>query len=166
MKKRRTAKSPAARQKVRRGGLPHFRLIDDRTAVFAFLAFLVIILFLFDAVADQQSLFGSRTTKSTSPQSVTNLNPKLTKELADRAVSKLVIDTPQKDDVAFIVKDTVDPQLLDDFINMDYNTIKTHLGIQSDFVIHFEDEAGRIIPIGNRLCIGSKYASINGVPCS
>lgn len=142
---------------------PQFKLIDDRTAVFGFLAFLVIVLFIFDAAADQQSLFGSRTTQTIAQGGAGVV---LTKELADQVASRLVIDSREKDGVAFIVKDTVDQQLLEYFTRMDYETIKAHLGIQSDFVIHFEDEAGMVIPMGNRFCIGSKMAKINGVPCS
>ncbi len=148
--------------KKRHTSLSSFKLIDDRTAVFAFLAFLVVVLFLFDSAADQQSLFGSRTTQ-TAAQSGTGIV--LTKELADQVVSKFTVDSREKDGVAFIVKDTVDPQLLEYFTKLDYETIKAHLGIQSDFAIHFEDEKGMVIPIGDRLCIGSKSAKLNGVPC-
>lgn len=147
--------------KKRHTSLSNLKLIDDRTAVFAFLAFLVVILFMFDAFADQQSLFGSRTTK-TSAQNGTVV---LTQELADQVVSKLTVDSREDDGVAFIVKDTVDPQLLAYFANMDYETVKAHLGLQSDFVIHFEDDNGDVIPMGDRLCIGSKSATLNGVPC-
>lgn len=142
---------------------PQFTLIDDRTAVFGFLAFLVIVLFIFDAAADQHELFGSRTAQTTAQSSA---GIALTKELADQVASKLVIDSREKDGIAFIVKDTVDQQLLDYFTTLDYETIKAHLGIQSDFAIHFEDEAGMVIPIGNKMCIGSRYAKVNGVPCS
>ncbi|MBI2176420.1 hypothetical protein HYU40_03690 [Candidatus Woesearchaeota archaeon] len=158
--------------KKKRTSLSNFRLIDDRTAVFGFLAFLVIVLFIFDAAADQQALFGYKSALTTTVQSSggawssTATSQILTKELADQVVSKLVIDSREKDGVAFIVKDTVDLQLLDYFTRMDYETIKSQLGIQSDFVIHFEDEAGMVVPMGNRFCIGSKNAKINGVPCS
>ena len=160
MKKRHTARSSAARQS---GGLSHFRLIDDRTAVFAFLAFLVVVLFLFDSAADQQALFSPRSTSVV--QVKVAPSSQLTQEMADQAVAKLVIDTPQRDDVAFIAKDTVDPQLLEYFTSMDYDQIKAHLGIQGDFVMHFEDQSGRVIPIGSKFCIGSKDTSVNGVPC-
>lgn len=149
MKKRRTSQSS-------------LRLIDDRTAVFAFLVFLVVVLFLFDSAADQQALFGSRTTQTTA-QSGASIA--LTKELADQIVSKLTIDSREDDGIAFIVKDTVDPQLLEYFTKLDYETIKAHLGIQSDFAIHLEDEKGVVIPMGDRFCIGSKSAKLNGIPC-
>lgn len=164
MKKRHTQRRFAARQNAQSGGLSHFKLIDDRTTVFGFLAFLVVVLFLFDAAADQQALFGYKSALSTRTQTVTT--QLLTKELADQVVSRLVIDTPEKDDVAFIVKDTVNTQLLKDFTSMDYDQIKSHLGIESDFVMHFEDEKGMVIPMGDKLCVGSKSARMNGVPCS
>ena len=156
----------------KRRGSSNFTLIDDRTVVLGFLAFLVIVLLLFDAAADQQALYGYKSALSTRLQSSggvwgsTAATQALTKELADQVVSKLTVDSREKDGVAFIVKDTVDPQLLEYFTEMDYETIKARLGIQSDFVIHFEDEAGMVIPIGNSFCIGSKDAKINGVPCS
>ena len=137
-------------------------LIDDRTAVFAFLVFLVVVLFLFDSAADQQSLFGSRTTQ-TAAQSGASIV--LTKELADQVVSKLTVDSREDDGIAFIVKDTVDPQMLDYFTKLDYETIKAHLGLQSDFVIHLEDDRGMVVPMGSRFCIGSKSAKLNGIPC-
>ncbi len=149
MKKRRTSKS-------------NLTLIDDRTAVFAFLAFLVVVLFLFDSAADQQALFGSRTTQ-TAAQS--GFSTTLTNELADQVVSKLTIQSREDDGIAFIVKDTVDPQLLEYFTRLDYETIKAHLDIQSDFVIHLEDEKGMVVPLGSRFCIGSKSAKLNGIPC-
>ncbi len=149
MKKRRTSQS-------------NFKLIDDSTAVFAFLVFLVVVLFLFDSAADQQALFGSRTTQTTVQSGA---SVALTKELADQIVSKLTIDSREDDGIAFIVKDTVDPQLLEYFTKLDYETIKAHLGLQSDFAIHLEDEEGMVIPMGDRFCVGSKSAKLNGIPC-
>ena len=140
----------------------NLKVMDDRTAVFAFLVFLVVVLFLFDSAADQQALFGSRTTQTTAQSGA---SVALTKELADQIVSKLTIDSHEDDGIAFIVKDTVDPQLLEYFTKLDYETIKARLNIQSDFVIHLEDQEGMLIPMGDRFCIGSKSAKLNGVPC-
>ncbi len=136
----------------------NFTLIDDRTAVFGFLAFLIIVLFLFDSFGDQQALYAPKNDSAAASQA-------LTKELADQVVSKLTIQTLNQDDVAFIVNDTVDLQLLNNFADMDYAQIKAQLGIQSDFVLHFEDQSGVVIPMGNRMCIGSKAATVNGIPC-
>ncbi|MBI2580736.1 hypothetical protein HYV85_02910 [Candidatus Woesearchaeota archaeon] len=155
MKKRRTQRSFAARQNGQSGGLSHFKLIDDRTAVFGFLAFLVVVLFLFDAVADQQARSKDGTAKKV-----------LTKDMVEREIlSKLIIDSKEQDGTGFIVKDNVDPELLEHFANKKYEQLKAELGINSDFVIHFEDMNGNIIPIGDRMCLGSKGASINGIPC-
>lgn len=138
---------------------PDFTFIDDRTAVFGFLAFLVIVLFLFDSISDQRALYAPKNDSAAASQV-------LTRELADQVVSKLTIQTLNQDDVAFIVKDTVDPQLLDSFASMDYSQVKAHLGLQSEFVLHFEDQAGMVIPMGNKMCIGSSDAKVNGIPCS
>ena len=148
----------------------NFKLIDDRTAVFAFLAFLVVVLFLFDSAADQQALnaqpyqaAGIWSDGGSGSKSSTSIA--LTKELADQVVSKLTIDSREKDGIAFIVNDTVDPKLLEYFTKLDYETVKAHLGLQSDFMIHFEDEKGMVIPMGDRFCIGSKSVKLNGIPC-
>ena len=90
----------------------------------------------------------------------------MTKEMADQLVSRLTIDSRDQDGMAFLVKDTVDPQLLDYFASRNYDQVKAELGIQGDFAIHFEDKNGNIIPIGQKMCIGSATASINGIPCS
>lgn len=134
----------------------YLKALSDRKAVLAFLVFLVIVLFLFDAVIDQQALYAGQASGGT----------ELTRELADKVTSKLVIDSREKDGIAFIVKDTVDPELLEYFTSMDYHDIKAHMGISSEFMIHFEDQDGRVVPMGSKMCVGSKTARINGVPCS
>ena len=136
------------------------KVLDDSSAVVGFLVFLIIVLFVFDALSDQKvSIKETKTTGTKQPQG------ELSKELADNFVSKLTVDSKEQDGVAFIVKDTVDPKLLDNFASMDYEQVKSHLGMSADFMIHFEDEEGRIVPIGGKLCFGSGDAKINGVAC-
>ncbi|MBI2140822.1 hypothetical protein HYU16_00195 [Candidatus Woesearchaeota archaeon] len=156
--KRGARRKPAA---VAAAQIPKPRLlglksIDDRTAVFAFLVFLVVVFFIFDAIADQQA----RSKGGTAAKA-------LTKDVAERDIlSKLIIDSKEQDGTGFIVRNDVDPELLEHFASKKYEQMKAELGIDSDFVIHFEDMNGNIIPIGDRMCIGSNGASINGVPCS
>lgn len=134
--------------------------ISDRSAVVPFLVFLIVAIFIFDSLGDQQALAdGAKTITAKQPQET------LSKELADSLVSKLTISSKEQDGVAFIVKDTVDPELLSRVASMDYEQVKATLGIKTDFVIHFEDEQGRIVPIGDKLCLGSRHAKINGVAC-
>ena len=141
------------------GLLSSLRRVNDRTAVVVFLILLVVVLFLFDAASDQKArnviLKGGVQSKIASENT------------ANQLISQLAVDDAQKrgNDVGFIVKGAVDPQLLEYFASMDYNKVKARLGVENDFVIHFEDENGRIIPIGDKWCIGSKNASINGTPC-
>lgn len=153
--KRAAKRKPAAVQmpKARFLGL---KSLDDRTAVFAFLAFLVVVFFIFDAVADQQARSKGGTAEKV-----------LTKDMAEREIlSKLIIESKEQDGTGFIVKDSVDPELLEHFASKKYEQLKAELGTDADFVIHFEDMDGNIIPIGGRMCLGNEGASINGVPCS
>ncbi len=137
-----------------KGLLPSIRRINDRSAVVIFLVFLVVVLFLFDSVLDQKV-----------PDSgvMDSIEQELVSEsVANELISELKVGSP----VGFIVKDTVDPQLLDHFTSMDYNQIKAELGVESDFVIHFEDESGHAIQLGNKWCTGSDNTMVNGIPCS
>lgn len=130
--------------------------IDDKTAVFAFLVFLVVVFFIFDAIADEQARSKEATAKKA-----------LTEDVVEREIlSKLIIDSKEQDGTGFIVKNNVDPELLEHFASRDYEQLKAEFGIDADFAIHFEDMDGNIVPIGNRMCLGSNGASINGVPCS
>lgn len=133
--------------------------INDNTAVLAFLIFLAVVIFLIDAASDQKALAdGSR-------QAAAKGSDIPSREQAEKIVSKLTINSKEEDGIAFIVQDTIDSELLDEFIRMDYEEIKNHLGIKTEFVMHFEDANGRIIPIGDRMCIGSRDVKINGVAC-
>lgn len=163
MKKRRLAK---ARKAVRSGAQrvqvpwPELKSFDDKAAVFAFIVFLVIVIFLFDALADQKAFFhGTKATKATKKA--------LTKEMAESQVlSKLIIASKAQDGTGFIVKDTLDPELLEHFSSKGYEQIKKELKIDADFAIHFEDENGNILQIGDKMCIGSENVNIQGTPCS
>ena len=149
----RLAAAQKSSRKPRPFGLKH---IDDRTAVFVFLVFLVVVFFILDALADQKALSKGGTAKKV-----------LTKSMAEKEIlSNLIIDSKEQDGTGFIVKDNVDPELLEHFASKSYEQLKAELGIDTEFVIHFEDMNGNIIPIGDRMCIGSNGASINGVPCS
>ena len=142
-----------------KGLLPNIRLINDRTAVIFFLVFLVVVLFLIDSVSDQNVPYsGVRN----------SIEQKLVSEsAANELISELKVGgSSRSNPVGFIVKDTVDPQLLDHFTSMGYDQIKAELGVESDFVIHFEDESGRAIQLGNKWCVGSDNTKVNGIPCS
>lgn len=159
-KRARLTKQSKQRNRLR-GVLSGVKLIDDRAAVFLFLVFLVVVLFLFDSLSDQIALSSGKAGAAAGKTQTKEMTP----DAASVLISKLTVNSREDDGIAFIVKDTVDPELLEYFANMDYEKVKSHLGISGDFVIHFEDQQGRIIPIGQKLCLGSKAATMNGVPC-
>lgn len=159
MKKRKEAK--AGKEKAKRAATAiRLKSFDDKAAVFAFIVFLVVVIFLFDALADQKAFFhGTKATKATKKA--------LTKEMVETQVlSKLIIESKAQDGTGFIVKDTLDPELLEHFSSKGYEQIKKGLRIDADFAIHFEDENGNIVPIGDKMCIGSENVNIQGTPCS
>ena len=156
---RTTKKAHAGKLNSGKGLCSRLRLINDRNAVFMFLVLLVTILFVFDALSDQSA-------RTTSLQKGAAQNNAVSGDLASQFMSELTVDNSrQSSDIGFIVKGSVDPQLLQYFSSMDYEQIKTQLGVQNDFVIHFEDENGQLIPIGDKWCIGSRNANVNGIAC-
>ena len=155
---RNTKKAHAGKLYSGKGLFSRLSLINDRNAVFMFLVLLVVILFVFDAISEQ----GARNANVQS----TTMHKTISGDVASQLMSELTVDNSrQSNDVGFIVKGAVDPQLLQYFSSMDYEQIKAQLGVQNDFVIHFEDENGQLIPIGDKWCIGSKNANVNGIPC-
>lgn len=149
----------AVTRSQQKGLLLNIRLMRDRTAVVVFLVMLVVIIFFFDGVSDQGALDSG---------AKGSIEDKLvSKNGANKLLSELKVgDSGRSNAVGFIDKDTVDPQLLDYFTSMEYDQIKAQLGVEGDFVIHFEDENGRVIPLGNKWCIGSDNVKVNGIPCS
>lgn len=62
----------------------------------------------------------------------------------------------------------VDEQKLVEALGLSYDNLKQLLGIESDFCIYFEDEKGNIVPIRNRMGIGSPLVnfSVIGKSCN
>ncbi len=145
------------RGKKARSLIENFAGISDRTTVILFLTFVVAALFIFDSIADQKA-------KAQTPEK--QIMPRLDREAVKEASSKFIISDKAQDGVGFIIKDTVDPELLGHLAAMDYEQIKQNLGLQEDFVIYFEDENGQVAPISGKWCIGSKSASVSGIQCS
>lgn len=131
--------------------------LNDKAAVLLFIAALIIVIFLLDALADQRFQLGAKKSAAKA----------LSKENVEELVlSKFVIGSKEQDGMGFIVKDTVDPELLEHLATKEYSQVKKELGLDADFAIHFEDENGNLVPMGERACIGSREASIQGIPCS
>ena len=59
----------------------------------------------------------------------------------------------------------IDQQELNDLAEKDYDELKDYLGIQSDFVVYFEDSNGQIVNIIDRPCLGSTFGQVNGQQC-
>ena len=60
----------------------------------------------------------------------------------------------------------IDVEKLRKLDKMDYNEIKSMLGVRNDFCIYFEDTTGNIVKIDNtNTGIGSDKIYINGEPC-
>ncbi len=91
------------------------------------------------------------------------------KELAEEG-SKIpdLLTSYDNSSIAFIKGTVVDPDKLDEFAKMDYEDLKGQFGLQGDFCIHFEDEDGNIVFIGEakKVGIGSPRVTISGIACS
>lgn len=127
----------------------------DHHGVFLFVLFLIIVIFLMDAFADQKALFPGKGQK----QAV---------QVADVILSKFTVDPDTNSGVALIQKDTLDPKALEEMANMDYSQLKAYLGLgaETDFVIQLQAFDGQVIPIGGKMCLGSEEAKVNGVNCN
>ena len=66
----------------------------------------------------------------------------------------------------FIKSTKVDDQKLGDALNLSYENLKQLLGINSDFCIYFEDEKGNIVPVRNKIGIGSSLVNFSGKGCN
>ena len=66
----------------------------------------------------------------------------------------------------FITGTKIDDQKLGEALNLSYENMKQLLGIQSDFCIYFEDEKGNVVPIRNKMGIGSPLVNFSGKSCN
>ncbi|MCP3684138.1 MAG: hypothetical protein GY861_15765 [bacterium] len=83
----------------------------------------------------------------------------------DRLIGEIIAANNADDELAFIIHDQVDPQKLSAFANMNYDELKDELGMEKDFAIFFTDSEGAVIPIGEKICIGSPRAKVGGINC-
>ena len=75
--------------------------------------------------------------------------------------------TSQQNITGVFVKSTkVDDQKLGETLNLSYENLQQLLGIQSDFCIYFEDEKGNVVPIRNKIGIGSPLVNFSGRSCN
>ena len=79
--------------------------------------------------------------------------------------------TKQKHDsnITFVIDDTIDPLRLKRFSEQNYTSIKSNLGLKNEFCIHFEDENGELIEIGEIKSVGSSNLNLTVndeiIPC-
>ena|SRR3989338_5810362 len=87
---------------------------------------------------------------------------KLAKE-AEIILDKL---TNRHDEISLTALDELVEEKVVNLDQMDYNEVKSMLGVKNDFCIYFEDISGNVIRIdGINLGIGSNRIYINGKPC-
>ncbi|MBI3036448.1 hypothetical protein HYY73_01650 [Candidatus Woesearchaeota archaeon] len=77
-----------------------------------------------------------------------------------------VLTSQQNITGVFIKSTKVDDQKLEEALNLSYESLKALLGMQSDFCIYFEDEKGNIVPIRNKIGIGSPLVNFSGKGCN
>jgi len=89
----------------------------------------------------------------------------ITSNDGERLWAALEYNASSKNPVGFIAGDKVIDEQLANLAKNDYGELKKKLGLDYDFIIHFEDDKGNLLPIGNKYCIGSPNASIGGIQC-
>ena len=77
-----------------------------------------------------------------------------------------VLTSQQNISGVFIKGTKVDDQKLGEALNLSYESLKQLLGIQSDFCVYFEDEKGNVVPVRNKIGIGSSLVNFSGKGCN
>ncbi|GEM_PF-4722604 len=75
---------------------------------------------------------------------------------------------PQQDSprsMTVVIGDQVDSGRLQELANMPYEELKSEIGVKNDFAIYFVNGDDTIIQIGNKQCIGSPRAEVDGKRC-
>lgn len=120
--------------------------LSDATVLLLFLVVVVSIVFFYDEASSPE-----KSLQQGDPQML---------------LSKLVIDGNEASPVSLVVGNSVDSNVLNQISNTAYDQLKLKLGVKSDFVIYFEDQSGNLVMLGDRPCIGSSFALVNGHRCS
>ncbi len=80
--------------------------------------------------------------------------------------SELIASSPEMDNgMAVVIDGYVQKDRLMAVAEMDYNQLKSRLGVGSDFAVHFVDDDDTVVPIGSKTCIGSPKAQVGGRRC-
>jgi len=88
-----------------------------------------------------------------------------TKQDHIKLLNILVVDDASENGPAIVVGNNLDTDMLIEFANTDYNEFRRLAGITSEFLIYFEDDAGYLVEVTDKPCIGSSYAQVNGQAC-
>ena len=80
-------------------------------------------------------------------------------------LNNLIIEHESENGPAIVIGNTLDSNLLEELSQLEYAEIKSMMGVTSEFIIYFEDEYGNVIDIGDKPCIGSSHAQVNGRTC-
>ncbi|RJQ16996.1 hypothetical protein C4573_02955 [Candidatus Woesearchaeota archaeon] len=68
--------------------------------------------------------------------------------------------------VAILIDGSIDQTKLSELSLKDYEELRRILGTDKEFCIYLEDEQGKIIPINNKIGIGSGEVSVSGASCN
>lgn len=81
-------------------------------------------------------------------------------------LSTLVIEHEAENGPAIVVGNIVDVDRFKKISATSYSDLKSLFGIESEFIIYFEDVDGNVIEVDDTICIGSSYGQVNGHRCS
>ncbi len=76
------------------------------------------------------------------------------------------LSSQQNDSGSFVEGTKVNDEKIEQVSNLSYEVLKAQLGLESDFCIYFEDEQGNLVPIKNKVGIGSPLVNISGKSCN
>ena len=77
-----------------------------------------------------------------------------------------ILNSQQNLTSIFIQGTKIDDQKLREAVNLSYDSLRSLLGIQSDFCIYLEDENGNVVPMEGKLGVGSPLANFSGKSCN
>ena len=130
--------------------------VSDSTILVTFIVFLVLIVFFFGE-------FGEVSEVEPISSKVSQISTVSDQQLL---LNQLFIDEEMDNGPAIIVGNVVSTLRLNNIAESDYDKLKDDLGVESEFVIYFEDAEGNLAEVMDTPCIGSGYATVNGHKCN
>ncbi len=84
---------------------------------------------------------------------------------AEMISNKLDAGTGTATQYAIIKDRTIDSTKVNNLKDADYQTLKDYLGVDEDFCIYVEDENGNVVPLGDKIGVGSPDIYVGDLPC-